>query len=212
MGNLSRYLPTNKQKVARWTLLVALYCRPLVSSIFSIYWYLIFKLIHLNTVRCQLKYPTNEYTDVPRWTWTAWWRHQMATFSASLAICAGIHRSPVNSPHKGQWRGALIFFLIYVWINGWVNNREAGDLRRHRGHYDVYICESRSVHLHIDGLVQEKRNANVLAMELRLSCIKPSICRSAFNYSNKCDTKTYHISNHHLSFTNQIFWIFMWSQ
>ena len=44
---------------------------------------------------------------------------------------------PVNSPHKGLWRGALVFSLICVWIDGWVNNREAGDLRRHRGHYDV---------------------------------------------------------------------------
>ena len=51
----------------------------------------------------------------------------------------GIHRSPVNSPHKGQWRGALIFSLICVWINGWVNNREAGDLRRYRAHYDVSV-------------------------------------------------------------------------
>ena len=42
----------------------------------------------------------------------AWWRHQMDKFSALLALCAGIHRSPVNSPHKGQWRGALIFSLI----------------------------------------------------------------------------------------------------
>ena len=40
----------------------------------------------------------------------------------------GIHRSPVNSPHKGQWRGALMFSLIYAWMKGWVNNREAGDL------------------------------------------------------------------------------------
>ena len=29
--------------------------------------------------------------------------------------------------------------LICVWINGWVNNREAGNLRRHRGHYDVTV-------------------------------------------------------------------------
>ena len=48
-----------------------------------------------------------------------------------------IHRSPVNSPHKGQWRGALMFSLICVWINGWVNNREAGDLKRYRAHCDV---------------------------------------------------------------------------
>ena len=46
-------------------------------------------------------------------------------------------RSPVNSPDKGQWRGALMFSLICALINGWVNNREAGDLRRHRPHYDI---------------------------------------------------------------------------
>ena len=49
------------------------------------------------------------------------------------------YRSPVNYPHKGQWRGALLFSLICVWINGWVNNREAGDLRRYRVHYDVIV-------------------------------------------------------------------------
>ena len=43
----------------------------------------------------------------------------------------GIHRSPVNSPHKGQWRGALIFSVIFAWTNGWVNNRDAGALRPH---------------------------------------------------------------------------------
>ena len=51
----------------------------------------------------------------------------------------GIHRSPVNSPHKGQWRGALMFSFICVWINGWVNNCEAGDLRRYRAHYGVTV-------------------------------------------------------------------------
>ena len=51
----------------------------------------------------------------------------------------GIHRSPVNSPRKGQWRGALMFSLICAWINGWVNNREAGDLRRHHAYYDVFV-------------------------------------------------------------------------
>ena len=48
----------------------------------------------------------------------------------------GIHRSPVNSPHKGQWHGALMFSLICIWINGWVNNCEAGDWRCYRAHYD----------------------------------------------------------------------------
>ena len=54
----------------------------------------------------------------------------------------GIHRSPANSPHKCQWRGALMFSLICVYINGWVNNREAGDLRRYRAHYDVTVMIS----------------------------------------------------------------------
>ena len=55
------------------------------------------------------------------------------------SIVRGIHRSPVNSLQKGQWRGALMFSLIYAWINGWVNNDEDGALRRHRTHYDVTV-------------------------------------------------------------------------
>ena len=54
--------------------------------------------------------------------------------SALLLFVRGIHRWPVNSPHKGQWRGALMFSLTCAWINDWVNNRGAGDLRRHRAH------------------------------------------------------------------------------
>ena len=43
-------------------------------------------------------------------------------------------------PHKkGQRRGSLMFSVICVWINGWKNNREAGDLRRYRAHYDFNL-------------------------------------------------------------------------
>ena len=72
-------------------------------------------------------------------TLLTWWRHQMANFSALLALCAGNPSVPVNSPHKGQWRRALMFSLICARINDWVYNREAGDLRRHRGHCDVNV-------------------------------------------------------------------------
>ena len=52
----------------------------------------------------------------------------------------GMHRSPVNSLHKGQWRRALmLFFFIRAWISGWINNPRAGDLRRYRAHYDVIV-------------------------------------------------------------------------
>ena len=69
----------------------------------------------------------------------SWWRHQMETLSALLAICAGNSPVPVNSPHKGQWRGALMFSLTCAWINDCVNNRKAGDLRRNRAHYGVIV-------------------------------------------------------------------------
>ena len=72
---------------------------------------------------------TNFHDDVIKW------KH----FPRNWPFVRGIHRSPVNSPHKGQWRGTLMFSLICVWINNWVNNREAGDLRRYRAHYDVIV-------------------------------------------------------------------------
>ena len=63
------------------------------------------------------------------------WKH----FPRYWPFVRRIHRSPVNSLHKGQWRGAFMFSLIYAQINLWVNNREAGDLRRYRAHYDVIV-------------------------------------------------------------------------
>ena len=69
------------------------------------------------------------YDDVMKW------RH----FPRYWPFVRGIHRSPLNSPHKSQWRGALMFSLICAWINRWVNNSEAGDLRRYCAHYDVIV-------------------------------------------------------------------------
>ena len=74
-----------------------------------------------------LKYSHHKHDDVIKWK----------LLPRYWPFVRGIHRSPVNSPYKGQWRGALMFSLICAWLNGWANNREAGDLGRHRGHYDV---------------------------------------------------------------------------
>ena len=67
------------------------------------------------------------------------WKH----FPRYWPFVWGIHRSLVNSSHKGQWHGALILSLICAWTNGSaIDNREAGDLRRHRIHYDVTVMAS----------------------------------------------------------------------
>ena len=64
------------------------------------------------------------------------WKH----FLRYWPFVRGIHHSPVNSHHKGQRSGALMFSLICAWINGWVNNREAGDLISYRAHYAYCYC------------------------------------------------------------------------
>ena len=102
----------------------------------------------LSDVACAYEGFTDQHDNVIKWT----------HFPRYCPFVRGIHRSPVNSPQKGQWRGALIFSLICVWINGRVNNREAGDLRRYRAHYDVsvmrYAAKDFKDHCIWDGQIQ----------------------------------------------------------
>ena len=73
--------------------------------------------------------PNRSHDDVIKW------KH----FPRYWPFVWGIHWSPVNSPHKGHWRGALMFALICARINAWVNTAKAGDLRHHRAHYSVNV-------------------------------------------------------------------------
>ena len=82
-----------------------------------------------------------------------WWRHQMETFPIYWPLVRGIHRSPVDSPHKGQWRGALMFSLICTWTNG--NNRDASDLRRYRAHCDVTIMITHRICIYSKFIIQD---------------------------------------------------------
>ena len=70
---------------------------------------------------------------------SAWWRNQMETLSALLAICAW--NSPVTGEFPAQrpvTRSFDVFF--YLRLNKPLsNNGEAGDLRRCRAHYDVIV-------------------------------------------------------------------------
>ena len=45
-----------------------------------------------------------------------------------------INRSPVDSPRRSQWHGALMLPFTCAWTNGWANKRNASDFRRHRAH------------------------------------------------------------------------------
>ena len=63
------------------------------------------------------------------------WKH----LPCNWHFVRGMHRPSVNSSHKGQWRGALMYSLICAWTNRWANNGDADDLRRHRAHYEVIV-------------------------------------------------------------------------
>ena len=68
-----------------------------------------------------------------------WWCYVMETFSALLAICEG--KSPVTGelPIERPMTRSFVVFLDLRLNNDWINNREAGNLRRHCVHYDVTV-------------------------------------------------------------------------
>ena len=83
----------------------------------------------------------------------SWWRHQMETFSALLAFCAG--NSPVTGELPAQRpvkRSFDVFFFIWACTSSWADNEDAGDLRRHGAHYDLIVLrKSMFVWHHCDG-------------------------------------------------------------
>ena len=98
------------------------------------------------TILCRHKQLVNEWNHI-----SCRFKLQLADIAIDCSHCSSVtqndvikwkhfprYRSPVNSPHKGKGR-ALIFSLICARINDWGNTREAGDLRRHRAHYDVTV-------------------------------------------------------------------------
>ena len=108
---------------------------------------------HMGQIAINTYMPDN--LDLPWRIWVnvsheskTWWRHQREAFSALLAICAG--NSPVTGELPAQrpvMRGFDVFFDLRLnrrlSIDGWVNNGEAGVLRRHCAHYDVIVRKDR---------------------------------------------------------------------
>ena len=101
--------------------------------------FIFFTLYHTLKKPCLFYIENGTVATTKRKNCSPWWRHQMETFSASLALCAGT--SPVTGefPSQRPATPSLMFSSICAWTNGWVNNRNAGDWRRHWAHYDVIL-------------------------------------------------------------------------
>ena len=102
-----------------------------------------------------------------------WWRHQMETFSTLLDICTG--NSPVSGefPTQRPVTWSFDLSLICLWINDWVNNREAGDLRRYRAHYDVTVMISGKHYGHLlCELFKKKMDRDMTATHYHLPTVK----------------------------------------
>ena len=122
-------------------------------------------------------------------SWYVWNCHYndviMSIISKNFPRCWSfvreIHRLPVNSPHKGQWRGALIFF--YLPLNKRLSKQSWGwDLRRHLAHYDVIELEE-SKHSYLNTCQLEKFRRQAIIVTLAVS----------WSIHSKAKRKMYHL-------------------
>ena len=123
----------------------------------------------------------------------AWWRHRMEIFFALPTHCAG--NSPITS--EGRWSGALMFSLICAWINGWVNNREAGDFRCYHAHYDVIVL----VPGHCTHVLQDYLSGNVT---IALPSVSEAILYAAPKYCARKVWKYGHLETPICSICNML--------
>ena len=138
----------------------------------------------------ELRPNRGEHGDVIKWK----------PFPRYWPFVRGIHRSPVNSPHKGQGCGALMFSLICTRLNGWVNNGEAGDLRRYRAHYDAtvmirhYSCDHVNPHLPKKPSVSRTRVSRIVfTVTLDGSVTSAAIVFNLDYHVNRCIPDVKHI-------------------
>ena len=112
------------------------------------------------------------------------WKH----FPHYWPFVRGIHQWPMNSPDKGQWQRALMFSLICVWTNRWVNSRDAGDFRRHRPHYDVTVMRLLADvdTYNLQGSLQRRQNKHDgVSSHRRLNGLLKGLFRRRLNKTSK---------------------------
>ena len=125
-------------------------------------------------ILCNLKkYPKQitSHDDVIKWKY----------FPRYWPFGREIHWSPVDSPNKGQWRGALMFSLMCARTNGWAHNQDTGDFRRHGDHFDTIIIWFRSILLLsgkgiIWAIVEHKLWIFISIEIIRVSNVKINAC------------------------------------
>ena len=74
-----------------------------------------------------------------------WWHHQMAIFSALLAVCEG--NPPFHGGFPSQRPVTRSFYIFFdLRLNKRLSkHRDVGDLRSHRAHYDAILMRYYSV-------------------------------------------------------------------
>ena len=88
------------------------------------------------------------YHKIQTWIWLwwgqqkTWWRHQLETFSALLALCAGNSLVTAGFPSQRAAVRSFDIFFDQRLNDCWVNDRDVGDLGSHRAHYDVTVISN----------------------------------------------------------------------
>ena len=67
------------------------------------------------------------------------WHQSIPQINAGIMLIAPLWTGPGEFPTQRPVTRSFMFSLICVWINRWINNREAGDLIRYHAHYDVIV-------------------------------------------------------------------------
>ena len=103
------------------------------------------RVLCLNRMLVNLKLEAGDHTFAGKYNSKYRFIYMMTSSNGNIFRVTGSlcweFTGPGWFPHKGQWRRALMFSLICVWLKGWVNNREAGGLIHYRAHYDVIVMK-----------------------------------------------------------------------
>ena len=112
--------------------------------------------------------------------------HEWKHFPRYWPFVRVIHRSPVNSPHKASDAELWCFLWSAPWINGWGNDHEARDSRRHPCHYDVTVMNALPIKIGIRWKYRFTLTSIPTKWSLRAVC-----CRGVCKHSLRSNVNTW---------------------